>query len=71
MKNCKCECRQRKREQTIEKGLENLIHQCLECRGRIRQAEWHDQELEEAFMSVERRFVDIDKVHVHLVVAGT
>jgi hypothetical protein len=54
-----------------KKGLENLVHQCLKCRRCIHQAERHDQELEEAFMSAERHFVDIVKVHAHLVVAGT
>jgi len=51
-------------------GAENLVHQCLERRGRIGEAERHDHELEVAVVDAERRFVDVLRVHAHLVVAA-
>jgi hypothetical protein len=52
----------------LEEGLEYFVHQSLESRRRIREPEWHDQELKETFMNPKRRLVHIIRVHTHLVV---
>ena len=51
-------------------GAENLVHQCLEHRGCVGEAEHHDHELEVAVVGAQRCFVDVLRVHAHLVVAA-
>ena len=58
-------------DETMEEGVEYLVHQSLERSRCVGQAESHDQELVEAFMGAECRLVHIVEVHPHLVVAGT
>ena len=53
-----------------EEGTKNLVHKHLERRWRVGEAERHDHELEVAVVGAERRFVDVLRVHAHLVVAA-
>jgi hypothetical protein len=54
----------------VKEGPKNIIHQSLECRWCIGQAERHDQELDVAVIRAERRLGDVVRVHPHLVVAA-
>lgn len=48
---------------------EHVVHQGLEGRRRVGEAERHHQELEVAMVSAERRLLDVVRVHAHLMVA--
>jgi len=53
-----------------KKRAKNLVHQSLKCRGCVGEAERHDHELEVAVVRVERRLVDVLRVHAHLMLAA-
>jgi len=48
----------------------NVVHERLERRRRVAEAERHHQELVEAVVGAERGFVHIFRPHPHLVVPG-
>jgi acyl-CoA thioesterase FadM len=48
--------------------VEDVIHECLECRRHIGEAEWHDQELEVVVVRAECHFLHVSWIHEHLVV---
>jgi hypothetical protein len=47
-------------------GLHDLIHQRLKCGGCIREPKWHDGELEVALVCSERHFLNVFRMHSHL-----
>jgi hypothetical protein len=51
-----------------EVGAQDFVHERLECRRGVAQPERHHQELVEAVVGAERRFVDVLGSHPHLVV---
>jgi hypothetical protein len=59
--------KENKHESTKE-GPEYIIHEGLEGCRRVAQPEWHDEELVEAVVRVERRLVYVIRLHAHLVV---
>jgi hypothetical protein len=52
-----------------EKRLEDVVHQRLEHRWRVGQAERHHQELKVSVVCPERRLVDICSSNMHLMIA--
>lgn len=55
-------------DEPAQKWLEHVVHEGLErCQG-VGEAEGHDEELEQTLMSAERCFLDVVRVHAHLVV---
>lgn len=53
-----------------KKLLENRIHQPLKCSKGIGKAKWHYQVLIMTPMSLEGSFMNIQKIHSHLIVLG-
>lgn len=53
----------------MKKWGKHRVHQRLERRRSIGEAEWHHQELKVALVCAERRLVDVVGMHPHLVVA--
>jgi hypothetical protein len=51
--------------------VEYVVHQGLEGRRRVGEAERHHQELEVAMVSMEHRLLDVVRVHAHLMIART
>jgi hypothetical protein len=51
-----------------EKQLQDGVHERLERRGHVGEAERHHQELEVAVMGAERRLVNVVWMHPHLMV---
>jgi hypothetical protein len=56
--------------EVVDEVMQNSIHERLECRRRIGEAEQHYQVLKMAVANVERRFLDVGVVHPDLVVAA-
>jgi hypothetical protein len=52
-----------------EERPEHRVHESLECRWCVGEAERHHQELKEAFVRAEHGLVNVGWVHEHLVVA--
>ena len=50
-------------------ATQNAIHQALKRLGRVLEAEWHPQELEEAEWSDDRRLLDVLRRHGDLVIS--
>lgn len=50
----------------VEDGPKDLVHQCLERRGHVGQAEGHYDELEVSMMRVEHCLVDVRRLHADL-----
>jgi hypothetical protein len=57
-------------DKPAEEGSENIVHKCLKRRRRVRQAERHDEELEEALVRAECCLLHVVVIHPDLVVAG-
>uniref|UniRef100_A0A0A9BSS0 Uncharacterized protein n=1 Tax=Arundo donax TaxID=35708 RepID=A0A0A9BSS0_ARUDO len=55
-------------DEAAEERPEYVVHQGLECGRRVAESERHDQELVQAVMRAERRFVDVLRPHADLVV---
>jgi len=55
-------------DKPAEVSAEHVVHERLESRWGVAQPERHDQELVEAVVGAERRFVDILRPHPHLVI---
>jgi hypothetical protein len=54
-----------------QEGEQHVVHQGLEGRGSVCQAEQHDKELEEPLVCLEHRLLNVGRVHAYLVVAET
>jgi hypothetical protein len=52
-----------------EKRVQDIIHECLECRWGIGEPERHDQELKVTMVSPERCFFNVIRVHADLMVS--
>jgi hypothetical protein len=55
----------------MEKRMDDMIHEALECGGGITQAKGHDQKLIVAFMSYKGSLGNVCLFHTYLVVAQT
>jgi hypothetical protein len=55
-------------DEAAEERPEHIIHQGLECRRGVAEAERHHKELVQAIMCTERRLVDVLRAHAHLVI---
>ena len=55
---------------SAKKGLQHRVHEGLECRRRVGEAERHDQELKVAVVGSERRFGHVIRMYTNLVVPG-
>jgi hypothetical protein len=51
--------------------MKDVVHQGMKCRGGIREAERHHQELVVVVVAMERPLGHVIRVHPHLMVAGT
>jgi hypothetical protein len=71
MWNYRSKYRQKNQHKHANEGLHDLIHQGLKCGRRIREPKWHDGELEVALVCSERRFLNVFRVHSHMMISGS
>lgn len=50
------------KDKPVEEGLQDNVHECLECRWGVAQPEQHHQEFVEAFMRAKCRIMDITRL---------
>jgi len=53
-----------------EEWLQHSVHQCLEGQRRVRETEWHHEELKVPVMSSECGLGDVIRVHTNLMISA-
>jgi len=59
---------EKNKDEPTEVGTQHVVHERLESGRGVAQPEWHHQELVQAVMGAERHFVDVLRLHSHLIV---
>jgi hypothetical protein len=58
-------------DEHLDDTMEDVVHEGLECRRRVGEAERHDQELKMAVVRAELSLLHIGRLHKNLVVLAT